>query len=187
MSIVDRMVGMAVSNKLKSFTAENAPPPDYPKADLKKLEAIATKAAESLPALSKDLLEVLPKKLPAQSALSKEAQTNAMKVGEHLLNLVPMRLEGELEAARDDAPAFSYDDARAQFGKMRSALKASPHFKAALPDALVAFAASKGVTPDELEVFAKRLEDLREMLPLVKIADTGIEGRLAKLEKLLAG
>ena len=184
MGMMDRIVGAAVASKLKTYAKDHAPPADYPAADLKKLEAIAQRTADKLPGIAQDLVEVLPAKLPAQSALSAEAQTAAAKIGAHLLDLVPGRFTAELDAARQGAE-FDYDDARAQFSKARMALKAAPHYKGALPEALVAFAAEKGVTPDELGALEKRLDDVHAMLPLIKVADTDIEKRLVKLEALL--
>jgi hypothetical protein len=186
MGMMDRLVGAAIASKLDTYAKDHKPPADYPKADLKKLEAIAQRTADKLPGIAKDLVDVLPTKLPAASGLSDEARTAAAKIGEHLVDLVPVRFNDELDTARADT-SFDYDDARAKFGQVRSALKAAPHYKSSLPDAIVAFAADKGVTPDELTAFEKRLDDVHAMLPLIQVADTDIEKRLIKLEALLGG
>lgn len=185
MGLMDRLVGAAVSEKLATWTKEHAVPADYPAADLEKLREVATEAADELPALAKDLQAVLPKRLPAAADAPDELKTSAQRVTEHLLQLLPGDLAGQLEAAHADDVAWT--DVQKQYGDLRKAIKAAPYWKDALPEALATFAANHDVSADELAAFSDSLEKVRALLPLVEMVGPDLKDRLAKLDEVLAG
>jgi len=186
MGLVAKMTGIAVSKRLESYSEANRPAADYPAADLEALESIATSISARLPDLAKGLEAVLPDKLPKESQLSPDVRNAAIKLGQHLMALVPKSLDHQVTDARGQASAkgVDYESARDQFGKIRMALPAVPYFKDAVPDSLVAFAVANHVTPAELKTFESNLTKLQAMLPLVEMAGPDLAARITKLEEL---
>jgi hypothetical protein len=185
MGIIDRLVGAHITEKLNTWAKDNAVPRDYPKKDLKKLQEIATETADKLPALATDLMSVLPKTLPDAASVTTEMQSAAQRVTDHLLQLVPAKLEDEVEDARDGADDVTWAQVKTKYGELRKAMKSAPYWKDALPDAMVAFAAKHDVTPDELSGFSQNIEQVRAMIPVLAAVGDDVVQRLEKLDEIL--
>lgn len=187
MGVKDWVVGQAVSLKLSSYTSNHPVPRDVPAADVKKLEQIAAQIAAKAPGLAAGLAKALPPSLPPESTLTPEMKTAAQKLGDHLLKLVPAHLTSDVDKARETAThrGYDYGTVVAKYDRLLTALPATKHFADDLAPALVAFAASHGITPAELAKFQQSLLQIEQMIPLVNAAGADPAKKLTRLADLV--
>jgi len=183
MGMIDKIAGVAVATKLENYAAGHPVARDYPAQDLQKLQEIAGKVAADLPRLAADLDKLLPKKLPTDATDAPDVRNAAIKLGEHLLAVVPPRFTSQLDAARDRASSRTQDP-DAVYAKLRRGVGAAPYFAQAIPAALVSFCTDNGVTPTELQTLKTQLDKIAAMLPLVEAAGPDLVTKLRKLEEL---